>query len=623
MLFGVFGMTLSAQSTLQFTSPCTDTLINTCATINDEVTLTATAMTNCTPDSTLTFVYEIDENNDGSIDLWDFADSYTGLFPVGEHRVRFTVTDKCNNTITCEYLFSLGDFEPPTPVCIPGLATLIIPSAGGLTIWAEDLGGYSFDNCTDSLNFHYSFSSDTLDISREFNCIDICDLSTGNAVPLEIWITDEAGNQDYCLIYVLPQDPNGVCGCIADLPQIVVNVFSETGCEIDLDYESCYNFDYCVLGGGFFSSYHPPASTFPPFSVMNQFGIDTISIQSNVDPKDGVTTFDKVLIAKHILGTQPFTSDVQKIAADVSEDGNTTTFDIVFMTQLILNIIPEFPSGKSLVTLPEYQIHNQSMFYWGALYDFIAIKKGDVNSSASIFPDPCLQGNAASETRNGTQIQFFTNDQFLEKGKKYSIPIFANNYKDILGGQFTLTFANEKINIEEVKTAGLTSLNNDGFNLKQGEGILLGSWARGDGEDLNAAQPLFALEITANENTRLQEVLEINSTRLKAEVYKELDRGIEFLDIQFDVLEKATEGVEVIPNPFTNFTNISFTNSAVGQVELNIFDLSGKRIFSQQKNMDKGFQKIRIEKSDLPSKGIYFYEIKTENKVYSGKIIQQ
>ena len=146
----LFGITLSAQSNLQFTSPCTDTLINTCATINDEVTLSASAMTDCSPDPTLTFGYQIDENNDGSVDIWGFGDSYTDVFSIGEHRVTFTVADECNNTISCEYLFSLGDFEPPTPVGFNGLTTVIIPSSGLLTLYASD---FDSGNSTDTVSY--------------------------------------------------------------------------------------------------------------------------------------------------------------------------------------------------------------------------------------------------------------------------------------------------------------------------------------------------------------------------------------------------------------------------------------------------------------------------------------
>ena len=164
--------------------------------------------------------------------------------------------------------------------------------------------------------------------------------------------------------------------------------------------------------------------------------------------------------------------------------------------------------------------------------------------------------------------------------------VYAENYQDLLGGQFTLNFEKEKIAIDAVIARELESLNENNFNILQNEGTLLCSWTKGLVENLETNKPLFELKITAKENTSLREVLEINSSTLQAEAYKKMEDGYGFLDIQLDILEKPSEEVEVIPNPFTDFSNIYFTNQVIGQVEFQIFDLSGKIIFSQTKNMD-------------------------------------
>ena len=605
----LFGITLSAQSNLQFTSPCTDTLINTCATINDEVTLSASAMTDCSPDPTLTFGYQIDENNDGSVDIWGFGDSYTDVFSIGEHRVTFTVADECNNTISCEYLFSLGDFEPPTPVGFNGLTTVIIPSSGLLTLYASDFdSGNSTDNCTDAQDLIFSFSSDTNDTTLN----NICDVLFSNncgIISLEIWVTDEAGNQDFYLIYILVQDPNWVCGCNF-FPPLLPSILVQTPEGLDLcNYEVCSNGVNCynVNSSGIVSV--PPGT---------QNG-DIITLHKNDNPTNGMTTFDLLLIAKHIIGTQPFTSPFQLIAADANLSNTVTTFDIVLMSSIMLQINTQFPSGESWVFSPEEHVFDENI----SQYEFTAIKLGDMNGSANA--GSCLVGEpTSSETRNlDDPLVLFTQNQFFEKGKTYTIPVYAENYQDLLGGQFTLNFEKEKIAIDAVIARELESLNENNFNILQNEGTLLCSWTKGLVENLDVNKPLFELKITAKENTSLREILEINSSTLRAEAYKEMEDGYGFLDIQLDILEKPSEEVEVIPNPFTDFSNIYFTNQVIGQVEFQIFDLSGKIIFSQTKNMDKGQQQFRIEKTQLPSSGIYFYEIKTNLQTMTGKLIMQ
>ncbi|RMD75866.1 MAG: hypothetical protein D6818_01100, partial [Bacteroidetes bacterium] len=72
---------------------------------------------------------------------------------------------------------------------------------------------------------------------------------------------------------------------------------------------------------------------------------DTIRVQKNVNPLNGVTTYDLVLIAKHILHVVPFDNPWAYIAADANGSGTVTTADMVAIRKLILHFTPEFPNG--------------------------------------------------------------------------------------------------------------------------------------------------------------------------------------------------------------------------------------------------------------------------------------
>ena len=60
-----------------------------------------------------------------------------------------------------------------------------------------------------------------------------------------------------------------------------------------------------------------------------------------------MSTFDLVLISKHILGINTFDSPYKHIAADVNQSGSITAFDLVQLRQLILNITTEFSNNDS------------------------------------------------------------------------------------------------------------------------------------------------------------------------------------------------------------------------------------------------------------------------------------
>ena len=51
-----------------------------------------------------------------------------------------------------------------------------------------------------------------------------------------------------------------------------------------------------------------------------------------------MTTYDLVLINKHILAIEPFNSPYKMIAADANVSGSITSFDVVALRRLILGL---------------------------------------------------------------------------------------------------------------------------------------------------------------------------------------------------------------------------------------------------------------------------------------------
>ncbi|MDO8366334.1 MAG: hypothetical protein Q7T20_06020 [Saprospiraceae bacterium] len=119
----------------------------------------------------------------------------------------------------------------------------------------------------------------------------------------------------------------------------------------------------------------------------------------DVNDLNGVTTYDLVLISKHILSLEPLNSPWKMLAADVNQTSSITTFDIVEGRKVILGINAGFNANNSWRFLPAYTIFNNpnNPFSGGippdnininnlqANYntaDFKGIKVGDVNNSA-------------------------------------------------------------------------------------------------------------------------------------------------------------------------------------------------------------------------------------------------
>ncbi len=109
-----------------------------------------------------------------------------------------------------------------------------------------------------------------------------------------------------------------------------------------------------------------------------------IEILDRNDDLNGVSTLDRVLIIRNILGIQGFTSPLQSIAADVDGDGSISVFDIVLINNLILGRTNRFNESYRVRTVED--ISNDTYIINDLNEDkadlnFYTIKIGDVNGS--------------------------------------------------------------------------------------------------------------------------------------------------------------------------------------------------------------------------------------------------
>lgn len=125
----------------------------------------------------------------------------------------------------------------------------------------------------------------------------------------------------------------------------------------------------------------------------------TVKPFRNDNHKNGVNTFDMVLMRQHILGMGNPLSPYQIIAGDVNQDGSLNTFDMVLVQKIILEWDQEFANSTSWRFVPaDYIFTNPSdplnepfpeMHIYDPLLttmndqDYIAIKVGDLNNSAN------------------------------------------------------------------------------------------------------------------------------------------------------------------------------------------------------------------------------------------------
>ena len=345
-----------------------------------KINLSIDAEDDCNDIAQLKFIYAIDFYDDGTNNLTGSGQTANVDIPLGVHRIYWEVEDGCHNKTVCDYLFSVVDCKKPSPVCKELIAQIMDSALPTVDILAHQFNAGSSDNCTANSDLVFSFSDNVLDTIKTFSC-----LNTG-LNDLEIWVTDEMGNQDFCTVEVDIQSNNNACSSAAvvsgkmalingdetSLVKVSLNNAASTD-SMTTDITGAYLFDNVATGNDY-----------------------TISPIKNTNPLNGVTTYDLVLITRHILGVEILDSPYKIIAADANRSGTVTTLDMVFIRKLILNIDQSFPNNYSwrfvdknyqfvnplnptAEAFPEVvNINNLSGDFTA---DFIAIKIGDVNNS--------------------------------------------------------------------------------------------------------------------------------------------------------------------------------------------------------------------------------------------------
>ncbi len=85
--------------------------------------------------------------------------------------------------------------------------------------------------------------------------------------------------------------------------------------------------------------------------------------------------------------------------------------------------------------------------------------------------------------------------------------------------------------------------------------------------------------------------------------------------------EPLANKVKVAPNPFTDQTEISFALNTNEEVHLDVYDMSGKKVASNDYDNTKTGRQIYVFDGKNLSAGQYFYELKTEEQSLRGKLM--
>ena len=579
----------------------------------------ATATDNCDSDVTITNDYwQSAHGPDASAD-----------FVQGTTTITFTAEDNCGNVTSASFNVTVVDGKAPTPVCLVSIGTVIMPSSGSVEIWASELDASSYDNCGDielRVN-HILPGTGPLTSPPDEDVVTFFCPYIGEQL-VQLWVIDEAGNYDYCVTSVIVQDPNEACDDVEPMAMIAGTIETEDADEVE---------DVNITVSGTNSS-----SVFTGNSGLYEFlnlpmnGNFDVTPEKDMNYLNGVTTFDLVLISQHILGVQPLGSPYKIIAADANKSNSVTTLDLVKIQRLILNIDNDLapntswrfvdadynftnPTNPFASTFPEL-ISLNNLDTNAMDTDFIGVKVGDVNGSA--VPNSLL--GSVTRSADGT-LTLSADDAKVAAGETFTVDFKANDFANIFGYQYTLTFDSGLASFNEV-VAGDLEMNENNFGFSRlAEGIITTSWFDAKSVSLEDDAVLFSLSFTANGTAQVSEILDINSQSTRAEAYGAdasiLDVSLTFNTENGEVAGGAFELFQNQPNPFKGETTISFNLPTASEATITVMDISGRVLRTVNGEFAQGYNEIKLNSNELEGTGVLYYQVDTPSNSASMKMI--
>lgn len=517
----------------------------------------------------------------------------SGKYPSGTTTVTYTVQDGCGNSASCESTITVLDKQAPTPVCKHSIS-IALRTDGTVLVPENAINSGSYDNCDNSETLSYNIEP------NYFTCDDI------GKQTINLIVTDGSGNSDFCTTDIFIQDNNDTCN-----PES----FSTIGGKITTESGAAMQEVAVSISGGMSEKSYTNTNGEYLFEALVPSSSYQIEPVTGELAQIGVSTFDIVLIQKHILGIATLDSPYKLIASDVNNSGSITTFDVVQLRQLILGVIDHFPNNNSWRYIPsDYTFVNPENPYAESFPEsityeqltgsnleknFIAIKIGDVNESAS--PD-AMVGTARS---TATPFELFIENKALIKGERYEIPVTATNLASIIGLQFALSFDTDILQLEEILPHQNNGFTLNHFGLQHlNRGHLLVSW---DQIKTTTDNTLFTLIFTAKQNASLQQLININTAYLSSEAYSQKE---ELLPLALRFNNAMARLYQNQPNPFENITTIGFSLPDATTGTLSIHDINGRLLKSFTQPFLKGHNELQIDISDLSiQSGVLYYQL--------------
>ncbi|MFN0215684.1 MAG: cohesin domain-containing protein [Saprospiraceae bacterium] len=362
---------------------------------------------------------------------------------------------------------------------------------------------------------------------------------------------------------------------------------------------------------------------------------------------NGVTTWDLVLISKHISATEPFTSLYQYIAADASNNRiidppvsqGALPLDISELRKLILGIYQALPGNSSWRYVDAYDPPNLPMDPFTPFdmpaeewlghpsdptIDFIAIKVGDVNNTH----------NADIQQRPAGKLSLLTEAiSQAYAGDLVSIPVRYGGDAPLTALQMGLRFDANLWEYVGITSSEVLQVSEDCFNLTNtADGEIRFVWFSANPEEyVRPGQALFYLTFRAKRAVKSDPMpLQIDDDLLRSIAFNQegafysLSMGGQAAVRRSDLPLNKDFAVICAPNPTSGAATLNITTvTEATTATVWAYNAYGSRLMRREIPLTGQSTYFQIPESANWPAGMYVWKVKVGDVKTEGRLLKQ
>lgn len=344
---------------------------------------------------------------------------------------------------------------------------------------------------------------------------------------------------------------------------------------------------------------------------------------NDVNRTNGVSTLDVALIQNHILNANVFTSPYEWIAADVTNNGFISSFDIINIKRFILGLDNAFAGNRLWVFVdssvdnynPLFPLQYKDSIVFNNLANnqinknFIAVKLGDINFD--------WNSNVLRPAQpNTVPVTFYYQDVETNGNADIRIPIQVKSFRNILGMQFTINFNSTVLQFKAIEN---NKLNFQYATNHAVDGKIPFIWNDNSNKlaSLNDDEVLMEMVFTPKA-AFTEEDIAVSSDITQAEAWDGtyhkhvVIKGMgKIRQMQPPIYSFTEENWNVTPNPTKGLVQLHVQLLQDKNVNIRLADEAGRIVLSQTNHLQKGINNITINlaRNSRLASGVYYITI--------------